>query len=62
LLLLFAIWLITLRFQIPQHLELKRGYSEKTHRQLIQGNLVRSLLWTVRSGVMIWTTITLSAG
>ncbi|MEE3371032.1 MAG: hypothetical protein VX346_16980 [Planctomycetota bacterium] len=62
LLLLAAIWLMTVRFQIPQHLALKRGYSAKIHRYLVQGNLVRSLLWTIRAGVMIWTTIALSAG
>ena len=61
-LLLVAIWLLTLRFQIPQHLALKRGYSEQIHRHLVQGNLVRSLLWTIRAGVMIWTTIVFSAG
>ena len=61
-LLLGAIWLLTLRFQIPQHLALKRGYSEQIHRHLVQGNLVRSLLWTIRAGVMIWTTIVFSAG
>lgn len=62
LLLLIAIWMMTLCFQIPQHLALKRGYCAQTHQRLIKGNLIRSLLWTVRSGVMIWTTVQLTAG
>lgn len=58
--LLLGIWLLTCRYQIPQHLSLKKGYSVEIHRALVQSNLTRSLLWSVRAGVMIWTTISLT--
>ena len=55
---LVGIWALTLRYQIPQHLHLKKhGYNEQIHRDLVRSNLPRAILWTVRSGVMIWTTV-----
>ena len=58
---LVGIWALTLRYQIPQHLHLKKhGYSEQIHRDLVRSNLPRAILWTVRSGVMIWTTVSVT--
>ena len=60
--LLLAIWTLTCAILIPRHLLLKQRYSSEDHRALVCYNLPRSLLWTLRAGVMIWTAITLPAG
>lgn len=60
--LLLAIWALTCTILIPRHLLLKRRYSSEDHRVLVRYNLPRSLLWTLRAGVMIWTALTLPAG
>ena len=58
---LVGIWALTLRYQIPQHLHLKKhGYNEQIHRDLVRSNLPRAILWTVRSAVMIWTTVSVT--
>jgi len=59
---LLAIWALTCTILIPKHLLLKRRYSSEDHRVLVRYNLPRSLLWTLRAGVMIWTALTLPAG
>lgn len=58
--LLVGIWGLTVCFQIPQHLSLKKGYDQVTHRALVRMNLPRAILWTVRSMVLVWTTASLS--
>jgi hypothetical protein len=57
---LAAIWVSTCVWLIPAHLKLKQGYDREVHRRLVQSNLLRALLWTLRSIIMIWTTITLA--
>ena len=56
---LTAVWVSTVFWVIPAHLKLRLGYDRDVHRSLLRRNLPRSLLWTLRSVVMIWTTITL---
>ena len=58
---LVGVWALTLRYQIPQHLHLKKhGYTEPVHRDLVRFNLPRAILWTIRSVLMIWTTISIA--
>lgn len=60
LLVLIGIWGLTCRYQIPQHLELKRsGYSPDVHRDLVRYNFPRAVLWTIRSLILVWTAYTL---
>ena len=59
---LLAIWTVTCAVLIPEHLLLKQRYSSEDHRVLVRYNLPRSLLWTLRSAVMIWTAVTLPVG
>lgn len=59
LMLLAAIWTLTITCLIPHHLALKQGYCEKRHTALMRFNLPRSLLWTLRSFTMLWTCISL---
>jgi len=55
-----GVWALTLRYQIPQHLHLKKhGYNEQIHRDLVRFNLPRAILWTVRSAIMVWTTVSI---
>jgi hypothetical protein len=55
---LTAVWVSTVFWVIPAHLKLRHGYDREWHRRLVRRNLPRSLLWTLRSVVMIWTTVT----
>ena len=57
--LLVFIWVLTLTLQIPQHLALKKSYDEVIHRNLVRWNLPRAIAWTLRSAVMVWTSLTL---
>lgn len=60
---LAGVWALTLRYQIPQHLQLKQhGYNEQVHRDLVRYNLPRSILWTLRSAIMVWTTTSVMFG
>lgn len=57
-----GVWALTLCFQIPQHLKLKKhGYDEQIHRNLVRFNLPRAILWTIRSAVMVWTTLSIAS-
>ena len=56
---LAAVWLTTCIWLIPAHLKLKQGYDREVHRRLVQSNLPRALLWTLRATIMIWTAVTL---
>ncbi len=52
--LLIAIWLCTFFIQIPQHQKLARGFYPKTIKQLVQYNWIRTILWTVRTGLLFF--------
>jgi hypothetical protein len=58
---LAAIWVSTVFWVIPAHLRLGHGYDRETHQSLVRRNFPRSLFWTLRSLVMIWTAITVPA-
>lgn len=51
------IWLSTFLLQVPLHGRLATGYDEEVIRQLVNGNWIRTIAWTLRgvlSGYMCW--------
>lgn len=44
------IWLATGLFFAPLHHKLSRGFCSRKHRLLVQGNWLRTVLWTLRGG------------
>ncbi len=46
------IWLSTGLFFAPLHQTLSRGFCPKRHRLLVQGNWLRTVLWTLRGGLV----------
>jgi hypothetical protein len=55
--LLLLIWLVTAAVSVPAHGRLERGFDRRTHRVLVWTNWLRTVGWTLRSGValaMIW--------
>ncbi len=46
---LAAIWLLTFFVQVPQHVRLTRSFDAATHRALVQGNWLRTFLWSARA-------------
>ena len=57
--LLAAAWLSTAVLSIPEHGRLTRGWDEAAHRRLVLTNWPRTVLWTVRSGLVIYGVMTL---
>lgn len=50
-----AIWICTAAFSIPSHERLCNvGFCEKTHQWLLNTNWVRTILWTLRSVILIY--------
>ena len=55
--LVIVIWLSTFLIQVPQHEQLLDGFDADVCRQLVQGNWIRTISWTLRgliSGWMAW--------
>lgn len=51
------IWLSTAAIQIPCHSRLEAGFDRLVHRKLVRSNWIRTLGWTLRSGlalILIW--------
>ncbi len=48
LVLVLAIWLITAFVQVPAHTRLGDGFDAETHKALVRGNWLRTILWTLR--------------
>ena len=53
--LLAVIWISTVRIQIPQHRELGRGFDGRLARLLVSFNWLRTVLWSARSLIIIWS-------
>ena len=53
LLLILLIWMSTLLIQSPVHGKLEKGYSEQLIKRLIQGNWIRTILWTVHTFLVV---------
>jgi len=52
LILLLLIWGMTAGIQVPQHNSLNTGFDETIWRKLVLGNWGRTILWSVRSGLV----------
>lgn len=50
--LVIALWVITALVQIPLHNRLARGHDRSTIRKLIASNGLRTVLWSVRTGLI----------
>jgi hypothetical protein len=49
-----AIWLSTLLLQVPCHQKLAGGFNVEVHRRLVLSNWIRTALWTLRSGILLF--------
>jgi hypothetical protein len=55
LLLVGVIWFSTAFLQVPQHSVLSQGFNERAYEMLVQSNWLRTVAWTLRSGlVLVW--------
>jgi hypothetical protein len=54
LVLLGVIWVVTFAWYMPQYQRLTTGYDEVIVRRLLAGNWVRSVIWTLRSAIMLY--------
>lgn len=52
--LLAVIWLTTYSVQVPQHAALAEAFSEQLQRQLVAGNWIRTVAWSVRGVLVLW--------
>lgn len=48
-----AIWLSTLLWQSPLHTILNGGFDADVHKALVNGNWFRTILWTLRGGLVM---------
>ena len=51
--LLLTIWLMTMFVQVPCHQRLLLGFDHKTHRRLVLSNWGRTILWSLRSVLLL---------
>ena len=52
--LLLVIWLSTFCLQIPEHTALSKEFSHKNLRKLILTNWIRTIVWSLRSILLLW--------
>lgn len=60
LVLVVVIWISTFFVQVPLHEKLAGGFDENAYRSLVNTNWIRTILWTLRGGLMVyllWRTI-----
>ena len=48
------VWLSTGLLQVPAHNALMNSFSEVNHQKLVLTNWIRTVGWTVRSGILLW--------
>ena len=53
LVMLSLIWCSTSAIQTPVHAKLEKGFDEKLVRRLVRGNWVRTILWSLRSLILL---------
>ena len=51
LLLVILIWLSTAFLQVPMHNILSNGFDAEAHRRLVQTNWIRTICWSLRTGL-----------
>ncbi|MEM8525700.1 MAG: hypothetical protein AAGG68_13745 [Bacteroidota bacterium] len=54
LILLLLIWASTFFLQVPLHQQLSSNFDVDAHRKLVNSNWIRTVLWTLRSGILLW--------
>ncbi len=52
--LLGVAWLSTALLQVPQHGLLSSGFNETAYRALVGGNWVRTVAWSLKTGLLTW--------
>lgn len=52
----FSFWLVTAAVQIPLHEILSGGFSAQTIQALVDGNWIRTFIWTFQGGLLLWMT------
>lgn len=50
---LLLIWLSTFLLQVPLHGRLGAQFDSAVHQQLVSTNWIRTILWTLRSGILL---------
>lgn len=48
------IWALTALVNAPQHTVLSRGFDLGTYQALVFTNWLRTALWTLRGGILVW--------
>ena len=56
------LWLSTVAVQVPLHNALAGGWDARAHARLVATNGVRTGLWTLRGGLMVWVLACALAG
>ena len=49
-----GLWLCTALLSVPEHNRLMQGFDGEAHRRLVVTNWPRTLLWSVRSGLLLY--------
>ena len=49
-----ATWACTFAVQVPLHNRLSQGYDRAAIEALINGNWIRTVLWSMRAGLLLW--------
>lgn len=52
--LVIILWGITGILLVPLHRSLIRGFDTDTHHRLVRTNWIRTVLWAVRGGLVLW--------
>ncbi len=53
-LLVAAIWVCTFAVQVPLHSRLTQGYDRAAIDALVNSNWIRTALWSLRAGLLLW--------
>lgn len=51
--LLALIWASTAAIQVPCHTRLESGFDRRVHERLVRSNWIRTIAWTLRSGLAL---------
>ena len=61
LILISMTWISTLTLQVPSHRKLALRFESKTQNLLVSSNWIRTVLWSIRGGIVFWMLNTLLA-
>lgn len=54
LLVVLAVWGVTFLVQVPLHGQLSDGFEPNAARRLVRSNWIRTVLWTLKSGISLF--------